>query len=501
MRDDTQLLIEFVQERSEEAFAELVRRHLDLVYGVALRMVGRDSSMAEDVTQTVFADLARKAGRLSAGMPVGGWLHRHTCFTASKAVRAEQRRRKREAVALALQEQHDSPPASWESVAPHLDASLNQLKRSDRESLILRFLQSQSLRSVGEALGVSEDAAQKRVGRALQRLRVILSRRGVSGSGLASVIVENSVSAAPTHLIEPVVARAVSAAQPVGWLTSAIQTVVASKFKVVALGLATVCPLWVVYQAELARDEQDQRLAAAKREWERARSASEVRAAERTSHAQVVQGPSPEFRELLRLRGEVGRQRQRLREGSETAQASGLPRSRGAMLSALQDRYAERVAELQSLFAARPEASVPELSDLTEADWLFLVRQQVSEDEAGIRWLMSRARTMAESEFGNRVLKPALDRYAAARPDSFPVSLAALEPYFDSPVDPAILERWVVMRTDHFHESLRHQVDADEWVLTQGGAIDPEYDQRYVLGIQEVHLFAEAPAEFWEDQP
>src|SRR5256885_10803304 len=118
MTDDGQLLQQYTRERSEPAFGELVTRHIDLVFSAALRVVGGDRHLAQDVTQTVFADLARKAGSLPRDVVLAGWLYRHTCFTAAKVVRAEQRRRTREKTAMEMIALQDNPEPNWEQIAP-----------------------------------------------------------------------------------------------------------------------------------------------------------------------------------------------------------------------------------------------------------------------------------------------------------------------------------------------------------------------------------------------
>src|SRR5688572_4956748 len=110
---DRELLHEYVERRSEQAFAELVARHINLVYATALRRV-RDSHLAEDVAQSVFILLARKAGSIREGEALAGWLYRATCFIAASAVRAERRRRDREAEAMKRVELHSSSLATWE---------------------------------------------------------------------------------------------------------------------------------------------------------------------------------------------------------------------------------------------------------------------------------------------------------------------------------------------------------------------------------------------------
>src|SRR5947209_2439883 len=102
MTDDRQLLQQYARQRSESAFGELVARHIDLVYSAALRVVGGDTQLAQDVTQVVFINLASKASDLPQDVLLAGWLHRHTCYTAAKAVRTERRRKVREKTATEM---------------------------------------------------------------------------------------------------------------------------------------------------------------------------------------------------------------------------------------------------------------------------------------------------------------------------------------------------------------------------------------------------------------
>src|ERR1022692_458447 len=117
---EEELLAQYVQEHSEPAFRELVAGHIDLVHSTALRAVGGDSHMAQDVTQTVFIDLARKAWRLPRDVVLAGWLHRHTRFTAATAIRTERRRRTREQTAMEMTASDKIPEPLWHQIAPHL---------------------------------------------------------------------------------------------------------------------------------------------------------------------------------------------------------------------------------------------------------------------------------------------------------------------------------------------------------------------------------------------
>src|ERR1700722_4312114 len=102
MTPDGELLRRYAEAGSEAAFAELVQRYVDLVYSAALRQVNGDAHLAQDVSQAVFTDLARKAAALSRHEVLTGWLYTGTHFAATKAVRSESRRRTHEQGARAM---------------------------------------------------------------------------------------------------------------------------------------------------------------------------------------------------------------------------------------------------------------------------------------------------------------------------------------------------------------------------------------------------------------
>ena len=195
---DWELLQAYAKQGSETAFAELVQRHLNWVYSSALRQVS-DRHLAEDVTQAVFALLARKAGSLRSGTILAGWLFRTSRFVAARAVRSEYRRKRREQTASGMSTTNENV---WDQLAPHLDQAVASLSEIDRRAILLRFYESKPLREVGERLGVSEDAAKKRVARALEKLRDDFVRRGIvlGGVGLAGILTEQTVQAAPAAL-------------------------------------------------------------------------------------------------------------------------------------------------------------------------------------------------------------------------------------------------------------------------------------------------------------
>ena len=181
MNDANQLLRAYVAENSEDAFRGLVDNHIGLVYSTALRLVRGDHAMAKDVTQLVFTDLARKARTLPANVVLSGWLYRHTTFLASKVLRSESRRRLREQEASSMNTPDESK-AVWDQFAPLLDDAIGSLSATDRDAVVMRYFEKRDFQSVAASLDSTEDAVQKRVSRALEKLRRYFERRGVAVS-------------------------------------------------------------------------------------------------------------------------------------------------------------------------------------------------------------------------------------------------------------------------------------------------------------------------------
>lgn len=188
-----------MREGSETAFRALVARHVNLVYATALRQLG-DPGGAEEITQNVFVVLARKAPRLGGLETLAGWLHRTTILEAKARIRAELRRKRRHEAAAELASIQGEGASALDALVPLLDEGLLNLRESDRVALMLRFWDERSLRDVGTALGVDEDAARKRVARALDRLAEFFRRRGfVIGAG-AAALMTGTAKAAPAGL-------------------------------------------------------------------------------------------------------------------------------------------------------------------------------------------------------------------------------------------------------------------------------------------------------------
>jgi RNA polymerase sigma factor (sigma-70 family) len=215
MRDvpDAGLLEQFAQNESEAAFAALVERHINLVYSIALRHTANPHH-AQEITQAVFIILARKARSLHRRIVLSGWLYHTARLTAANFQRAEWRRVRREQEACMQSTLDDHPmDAAWRELSPLLDEAMARLGPTDRDALVLRYFENKSLREVGDALGLQERAAQKRVLRGLEKLRTFFARRGVALTTalIAGAVSANSVQAAPVGL-----AAAVSAAAAKG---------------------------------------------------------------------------------------------------------------------------------------------------------------------------------------------------------------------------------------------------------------------------------------------
>ena len=198
--DEPGLLNNYAATRSEQAFRALVDRYVGMVYSAALRQLG-DRTLAEEVTQNVFVALARKPESLRSGSTLSSWLYQTTLFQARNCIRHELRRQRREEIAVEIGT-FSNDGSVWESLVPMLDEAILTLSEVDRRAVLLRYFESKPLREVGQVMGVSEDAAQKRVSKALDRLTQFFRGRGlaVPAMTLATSLVNEATKAAPVGL-------------------------------------------------------------------------------------------------------------------------------------------------------------------------------------------------------------------------------------------------------------------------------------------------------------
>ncbi|HSH16284.1 MAG TPA: sigma-70 family RNA polymerase sigma factor, partial [Verrucomicrobiae bacterium] len=274
------------------------------------RICSGDTHLAEDITQTVFADLARKAARLPGDIVLSAWLYRHTFFVASSMIRTERRRRAREQEAVAMNATHETAEPDWALLAPHLDEAMNALVEADRRALVLRYFDKLDLRAVGERLGVSEDTAQKRVARALERLKTRFAKKGVSVSltALAASLLAHAVSAAPAVLAAQTASAVVAGFVAGSGILIALEkfmTLNALKPIAAALAVAGVAtPLFLQHQSLAAARDQNASLGAQVAELDELRAENE-RLAKLAVDYRELERLRAEHLELMRLRGEA----------------------------------------------------------------------------------------------------------------------------------------------------------------------------------------------------
>jgi RNA polymerase sigma factor (sigma-70 family) len=331
MESDVELLRRFANEGCEASFKELVARHVGLVHSTALRLVAGDTHLAQDVAQVVFIDLARKAAVLPREVVLAGWLHEATRFAAAKALRIEHRRQAREREAVAMQDPVAEKPSDADTLRPVLDAAMGELNSTERDALVLRFFNGQDFRSVGAALGISDDAAQKRVQRALEKLRVVLQHRGfhLPLAALETALVGAVAGSAPAGLAGSIatvaLATAAKTAAP-GLASGLLGLTTAAKAKVAlaaALAAVLAAPLFLQYRANEALREENVALRARTEslgELEKLREENQRLARNQVEATEVWQARSNHL-ELLKLRGEHAQLLQ-LRQEVERLRAS-----------------------------------------------------------------------------------------------------------------------------------------------------------------------------------
>ncbi len=253
MNQDLELLRKFVRTGDETAFARIMEEQSGLVFHTALRRLNGDYALAQDATQTVFVDLVKKAESLPTDTILAGWLHRQTIYVTSKQVRTEDRRRVREQTVGEDGDQVEEPGHLWREIKSLVDRAINQLGETEQNLVLLRYWNGMGLREAGKAIGLSENAAQKRLARAVEKLRSSLSRYGITGSvaTLTLALSENAMATVPPSVISSVsgvalAAKAsgsssfVGALNPLDWLIGLkAKPVIATALSLMAISLGT----------------------------------------------------------------------------------------------------------------------------------------------------------------------------------------------------------------------------------------------------------------------
>jgi RNA polymerase sigma factor (sigma-70 family) len=298
---DHELLAEHVSGTSSEAFTELVRRHLPLVLSTARRRLTAPDQ-ADDVAQQVFTLLARKARMLPPDVILAGWLYRTTCLVAGDQNRSDHRRRQRELHSVTvMNDPQPEPEGTWREIQPLLDEAMTCLTERDRDAVVLRFFEGRSLKDVGDALGISPDAAQKRLSRSLDRLRESLARkqRLVTPAALAAAITAGAIQVTPTSAQAASIAATALSAASSGLSVGTTSLIAMSTLKTLTVGVigAALVTALVLQQRKL-HEVQTER--------DRAVAATETVETSTPAAQSPSTGVDPE---LLRLRGEVARLR------------------------------------------------------------------------------------------------------------------------------------------------------------------------------------------------
>ena len=362
MTDDAELLSRYAAEQSEAAFAELTRRHVDLVHSAALRLMNGDLHAAQDVTQQVFTEVARQAKRLARHPALVGWLYTTTRLMALRMNRTEQRRQAREQEANMMNEllHDDTPPVDWNRLRTVIEDAMHELDDQDRHAVLLRFFQNKTLNEVGTVLNLTENAARMRVDRALDKLRGKLARHGITttAAALAAVMAANAVQAAPAGL-----AATISAAAVAGSAVQASTLIVATKtiamttlqktIVAAALAAAVGTGVYAVHQGAQLRgqirtlEEQQAPMTAQiqQLQQERGQAAGQL-AALRAENARLRSNSTPT--EVLKLRGQVGALRQKAAENNQPASGLDKMMSDPAMKEYLRQAQKEK---LRSMYA------------------------------------------------------------------------------------------------------------------------------------------------------
>jgi RNA polymerase sigma factor (sigma-70 family) len=461
MTTDSQLLASFARTNSEDAFAELVQRHVHLVHSAVLRQVNGDAHLAQDVAQTVFTDLARKANSLARREVLTGWLYTSAHFAAAKIIRTENRRRDREEKFMREPIHETAPEPDWEKLRPVLDAAMHELKESDREAILLRYFENRAFAEVGAKLGLNENAARMRVERALEKLRGLLAQRGMTTAiALSTVISANAVQLAPAGLAATLTTASIVSAGTGTFTLLKIMTATKLKLGISALVMAGATTAFVIQHQsqEKLRTEKEsltQQIAQLKTD------------NENLSNRLTAVGDSKslsdeQFKELLKLRGEATRLRENVQEFTPTESAM--------------KTWAIKVTSLKQKLEQMPDKKIPELQFATEKDWADATWDADLKTEDGVRQALNKLREYAKNTFLNDMMKAAIKKYLAANDGILPSDLSQLKSYFDAPVDDVMLQRYKLLQTGkpNEHESLVEEI---------AEPVDDEYDSWHQISL------------------
>jgi RNA polymerase sigma factor (sigma-70 family) len=462
----------------------------------------RSAQLAEEIAQSVFTDLCRAARRLRPQTELTSWLYQVTRRTAVDVVRRESRRQLRERLAVELNDMN-AQPSDWTRIEPFLDEAMESLDASERSAILLRFFENRSLREVGQSLGTSEDAAQKRVSRAVERLREFLSKRGVTvGAGaLVAAVSANAVQSAPAGLATVIATGTVTAAagaslQGAGILGAAKAITMTTIQKVLITAVLTAGIGAGVYESHRAAQwqvevqalqSQQAPLNEQVRQLQQEREATAARLASLQQENQVLRR---NLDDLPKLRGEIARGRESMRELAQLKAMGGGDANDPGIESAFK-RWAARATKVRQRLEQASDQRIPEMQFLTEKGWFDAVKnmKQLETDE-DFQLAFSEVRNLAKAAFGQQ-LEKALRGYVAANNGQLPTDWAQLKPYFETPVDDAVLQRYKLLQTGKLSD-----VPKDQYLVADiAPLVDEDHDAVYQFSIGSTHSHIGSPTE------
>jgi len=470
---DAQLLRDYAARGNENAFREIVNRHAALVYSSALRQV-ISPDLARDVAQSIFTDLARKAPALvethTENSSLLGWLYRSTRFTALNLLRDDRRRLARERQAMQHFDSATETTPDWDQVQPVLDEAMADLSDEDRDALLLRFFKNHDFRAIGSTLGVSDDAAQKRVTRALERLRTHLTNRGVTTTALAlsTALAANAVPLAPVGLaatlstgalVGTTLATAATVAKAIA-MTTIQKTAIAATIAILAgAGIYEARQAVQLREQNQSLQRQQMSLVGLNQQLQRECDDATNRLVDLLVENSRLKS-NPHENELLKLRGTVTQLKMAQNDPSETAAKS----------------WAKRAAQLKQHLDQTPGAKIPELKYLNDDQWLNAASGPLETDR-DYRRAYASLRRMGENTFIIEMQK-ALSKYLQANNNQFPPDISQLNSYFESTPEDAMLQRYTVVPAS----SIPNMKFGGDWLITVKDPIDKENDTLWGLG-------------------
>jgi RNA polymerase sigma factor (sigma-70 family) len=450
-KSDAQLLREYAEDGNQTAFREIVGRHTDLIYSSALRQT-TSPYLARDIAQAVFTDLARKAASVSKALEpnasILGWLFRSARFQALNQLRDDRRRQRHERQIMETLSSDSETAPEWDNVRPVLDGAMAELNEQDRDALLLRFFKNKDFRAIGEALGVSEDAAQKRVSRALERLRAEFARQGVTTTALvlSMLLPANAVLIAPAGLALELAAIALTGIANVSFTTAPLTKVITMTAlqKTFVTGILIAAVATTAFQARQTATLRKQVFAMKQQQAPFAAQLDQLSQdyADATNRLAAFRYENDRLnrnnRDLISLRGEV----RRLRADSQELARLKSGSSKGADVSA-ETSLLDKVRLLKERLEQSPEEKNPELQFLNEHDWLMAADRKLDSD-ADFKMAFSDLRGRGEGAFLN-LADTALRKYMTTKSGQFPSDVAQLKPFFDDAPPDDVLQRYQIV--------------------------------------------------------